>query len=202
MIPGKPDYTIGKAYRPIALENTLGKVLESVMADIISYLTETHELLSAQQFGGRPGRSAEDAMMNLSESVHKAWKNDKMYSAVFMDVAGAFNNIHHECLIHNMKAQRMPISIAKWIDSFLQNRSIQILFNEAKSNTITTPAEIPQRSLLSPLLYMYYNADLLDIPQQHETSLGFINDIMYGVEGFTDKANACRLEELIREAEK
>src|SRR5204863_9763860 len=41
--PGKPDYTITKAYRPIALENTLGKVLESVMVDTISYLMETYE---------------------------------------------------------------------------------------------------------------------------------------------------------------
>ena len=45
--PAKPDYTQAKAYRPIALENTLGKVLESIMADIMSYLTETHELLPA-----------------------------------------------------------------------------------------------------------------------------------------------------------
>src|SRR5436190_7584096 len=72
--PGKSDYTNAKAYRPIALENTLGKVMESVMADIISYLTETHELLPAQHYGGRPGRSAEDAMMVLSENIHEAWK--------------------------------------------------------------------------------------------------------------------------------
>ena len=200
--PGKPDYTVSKAYRPIALENTLGKVLESVMADTMSYITETHELLPAQHFGGRPGRSTEDAMMILSESIHKAWKNNKVFSAVFMDVAGAFNNVHHERLIHNLKTRRMPLSIAKWIGSFLQGRSTQILFNDAKSDTITTPAGIPQGSPLSPLLYMYYNADLLDIPQQHETSLGFIDDIMYGVEGFTDEANARRLEQLVYEAEK
>ena len=100
--PGKPDYTATKAYRPIALENTLGKVLESVMADIISYLTETHELLLAHHHGGRPGRSAEDAMMILTENLYKAWKNKKIYTAVFMDVAGAFNIVHHERLIHNI----------------------------------------------------------------------------------------------------
>src|SRR5438046_4878495 len=61
--PGNPDYTKPNAYRPIALENTLGKVFESIMADIISYLTETHELLPAQHYGGRPGRSAEDAII-------------------------------------------------------------------------------------------------------------------------------------------
>src|SRR6266496_6577802 len=40
----KPDYTKPNAYQPIMLENTLGKVLESIIAELISYLTETHEL--------------------------------------------------------------------------------------------------------------------------------------------------------------
>ena len=38
--PNRPDYTKVKAYRPIALENTLGKIMESIVAEIISYLTE------------------------------------------------------------------------------------------------------------------------------------------------------------------
>jgi hypothetical protein len=63
------------------------------MADTISYLTETYELLPVHHFGGRPGRSAEDAMMILTEDIYKAWKNQKIYTAVFMDVAGAFNNV-------------------------------------------------------------------------------------------------------------
>ena len=127
--PGKPYYTITKAYRPIALENTLGKVLESVMMDIISYLTETYELLPAHHYGGQPGRSTEDAMMILTENIYKAWKNQKIYTVVFMDVAGAFNNVHHERLIHNLKKRCLPIAITKWIDSFLQKRSTQLQFN-------------------------------------------------------------------------
>lgn len=69
--PGKPDYIKAKIFRPIALENTLGKILESVMAITISYLTQAYELLPSQHFGGRPGRSAEDALMILSENVYK-----------------------------------------------------------------------------------------------------------------------------------
>ena len=39
--PGKEDYTIAKAWRPISLLSTLGKVMESVIAERISHLVET-----------------------------------------------------------------------------------------------------------------------------------------------------------------
>jgi hypothetical protein len=43
--PGKPDYTVPKAYRLISLLNTLGKLLEAVMARRLSYYAETYRLL-------------------------------------------------------------------------------------------------------------------------------------------------------------
>ena len=42
---GKPDYSVPKAYRVIALLNCLGKVSERILAQRLSYLTETIRLL-------------------------------------------------------------------------------------------------------------------------------------------------------------
>src|SRR5579859_8040760 len=39
--PSKPDYTKPNAYRPIALENTIGKILESIVTESLSYLIES-----------------------------------------------------------------------------------------------------------------------------------------------------------------
>ena|SRR6266496_1651096 len=72
--PSKWDYITTKAYRYIMLENTLGKVIENIIADIMSYLTETHELLPTQHYDERPGRSVEVTMMILSESRGKTTK--------------------------------------------------------------------------------------------------------------------------------
>lgn len=66
---GKPDYTIPKAYRPISLLNTLGKLLEAVMAKRLSYYAEKHNLLPATQFGARPGRSTEQALLILVNAI-------------------------------------------------------------------------------------------------------------------------------------
>src|SRR5579859_6755908 len=51
--PSKPDDTKPNAYRPIALENTIGKILESIVTESLSYLIKTHDLLPANHFGGR-----------------------------------------------------------------------------------------------------------------------------------------------------
>jgi hypothetical protein len=51
--PGKPDYSAPGAYRPISPLNTLGKLLEAVMAKRLSYYAETYGLLPDTQFGGR-----------------------------------------------------------------------------------------------------------------------------------------------------
>ncbi|KAF5725014.1 reverse transcriptase [Fusarium mundagurra] len=61
--PGKDDYTIAKAWRPISLLATLGKVLESVVAERISHAVETHGLLPTNHFGARKQRSAEQALV-------------------------------------------------------------------------------------------------------------------------------------------
>ncbi|KIW12892.1 hypothetical protein PV08_08079 [Exophiala spinifera] len=50
--PGKDDYTLDKAWRPTFLLATLGKILESVIADRISYVVETHGLLPTQLLRG------------------------------------------------------------------------------------------------------------------------------------------------------
>ena len=63
---------------------------------------------------------------------------------------------------------------------------------------ILTAAGIPQGL---PLPYMYYNADLLDLPRHQEMSLGFIDDIAHGVQSCTDKENVRKLKPTLEEAE-
>ena len=113
--PGKPDYTKSKVYCPIALENTIGKVFKSVITEIMSYLTEAHQLLPAHHYGGCPGRSTTDAMLILSENIHQVWQEQKVFSAIFMDVSGAINNVHHQHLIHNLRTRQIPQSLTTWI---------------------------------------------------------------------------------------
>ena len=42
---GKADYLLLGSYRPIALENTLSKILERIIAECIVNIAEEHTLL-------------------------------------------------------------------------------------------------------------------------------------------------------------
>jgi hypothetical protein len=59
-----------------------------------------------------------------------------------MDVAGAFNNVHHERLIHNLRKRVIPEIIVTWIKSFLTGQSTRLKFNGAKSESIDIKAGV------------------------------------------------------------
>src|SRR5579859_8181207 len=80
-------------------------------------------------FGARPQHTTEDTMMVLSENIYRAWKQREIFMVVFMDVAGAFNNVHHSRLIHNMKQRCIPPQIVRLVQSFLTERTTRLQFN-------------------------------------------------------------------------
>jgi hypothetical protein len=81
--PGKPNYSLPNAYRPIALLNTMGKVFEAVIAKRLSYIAETQEMLPNCHFGGRPGRSTTDAIVSFTETVYHDWSRKRVSAALF-----------------------------------------------------------------------------------------------------------------------
>ena len=108
---GRADYSIPKGYRPIALFNTLGKALESIMVEKLTYLADTFNLLPDTQMGARQNRSTESALELLTEQVHTVWGQggDKVATLLSMDVSGAFNSVSHQKLIHNLRKRKIPV---------------------------------------------------------------------------------------------
>lgn len=76
--PGKDNYKVAKSWRPISLLATLGKVLESVVAERISHVVETYGLLPTNHFGARKQRSAEQALVLLQEQIYTGWRGQQV----------------------------------------------------------------------------------------------------------------------------
>ena len=160
--PGKPNYETPKAYRPIALISTLAKLLTAIIAENFSNITETFKLLPSNHFGGHPGRSTADAIHYLTNKILHAWCTNKVASVLFLDVKGAFPNAVTTRLLHNLKKRRTPHSIVNFVEQLLKNRKTRLKFNDYTSDPISILNRIGQGDPLSMLLYIYYNADILD----------------------------------------
>lgn len=159
--------------------DTIGKTFESILARRISAITEIHHLLPNTHFGGRRNTSTEHAVHFLIEKTYAAWDRGEEASALMLDITGAFDNVSQPRLIHNLRKRRLDPQIISWIASFRQNRSTIIKTNECSSNPVRVSTGIPQGSPLSPILYHFYNADLLEIcasSSSHISAGGLIDD--------------------------
>ena len=175
--PGKPRYDVPKAYRPIALLNTMGKVLTAIVAEQLSYYTEKHALLPPLHFGGRPARTTNDAIHYLAYKIKDAWRKKQVTSVLFLDIEGAFPNAVNERLIANLTKRRVPTAIVQFVNNMLTGRKTRLKFDDHESEYIQIDNGIGQGDPLSMILYQYYNADLLDVPNSpSEFAAAYVDD--------------------------
>jgi ribonuclease HI len=197
--PGKPDYTAPKAYRPISLLATLGKCLESLVAERISYLAETHNLLPKNHFGARKGRSTTQALTAIQEYVYQAWRERKVLSMVSFDLKGAYNGVDIESLAQRLRKRRIPEPLVKWTHNFCRQRSASVMIN-GHTTTVTELAQagLPQGSPLSPILFLFFNADLVSSKlNRNEGAVAFVDDYTAWVTGPTAERNTEVLQETV-----
>ncbi|KAI2955870.1 hypothetical protein CBS147352_10986 [Aspergillus niger] len=115
--PNKENYTIAKAWRPVSLLATLGKVLESVVAERISR--------------GGDSRFAPD----------------------------------------------QPL---RWVEAFCPERTAAIQINGQLSEVHSLPqAGLPQGSPLSPILFLFFNADIVQRQIDSQGgAIAFVDDLL------------------------
>ena len=98
-----------------------------------------------------------------------------------LDLAGAFDNVSHECLLWILERKGLPEWLIQVIASFLTGRQTQIVYTGYESEWIYTQTGIPQGSPLSPILFLFFISELLEEFQQvNSNTLGF---------GFVDNTN-------------
>lgn len=161
--PGKSDYTSPSAYRPISLLNTLGKLLEAVVARRLSYYAEKYKLLPDTQFGGRPGRTTEQALLVLANAIDQAWLRGRVVTLIAFDLKGAFNGVKATTLDARLLEKGIPTSARKWIQSFMRDRTASIHFDGFSTKVSPLKnAGLAQGSPLSPILFTLLNSGLVN----------------------------------------
>lgn len=196
--PGKPDYQQPKAWRPIALLEVLGKVIEATIGNRLRALAENHGLLPDRQMGARKGRSTDTALALLLGLIRAAWEEPGAVATVLsLDISGAFDRVIRERLIHVLRSRKVPRGICGWVNSFMLERRTTLAFDDQETDDFLLPGGVPQGSPISPILFLFYNAELIEECGKHDSRLdriGFVDDMNMVAFGRSTEDNCRRLE--------
>src|SRR6266480_6664935 len=103
------------SYRLVALENTLAKVVERIVATRLADAVEEHNLLPWNQMGGRRKRSTLSALDLLTSYIQIAWSSRKgcVVLILSLDISGTYDHVSIERLLWILKRKRLPEWIIK-----------------------------------------------------------------------------------------
>jgi hypothetical protein len=106
-----------------------------------------------------------------------AWRKWKVVFVLFLDIKGAFPNANPERLIHNLRKHKVPDKYTNFVRGMLDGRATVLKFNGFALEKTPIDNRIGQGDPLSMILYQYYNANLLDIPEQEgEEVVAYVDD--------------------------
>lgn len=148
-----------RSYRPISLLPTLGKTLEKLVARRLTEILCLHPLASDRQFGFKPGKSTEDAIIDLRNKI--AGTQQKYTIGLLFDISGAFDSVWWPSILNNLKYRNCPRNIYKLIQSYLSNRSAEIVTTSSRAQK-TVNKGCPQGSILGPMFWNLVFDDLLN----------------------------------------
>lgn len=156
--PGKPPEEC-KSYRPISLLPIVSKIFEKLFLHRLLPIIDKSNTIPQHQFGFRQKHSTVEQVHRLVQEINHNFETKKYCSAVFLDVAQAFDRVWHEGLLYKLKTY-LPPNCFTVLKSYLHKRQFQIKQGNEISEQCEASAGVPQGSVLGPLLYLLFTADI------------------------------------------
>ena len=118
--------------------------------------------LPDSQHGFRPNRSTVSQLLEQYEKILEALASSNNMDIIMLDYAKAFDTINHSILLFKLKKLGISGKIAKWIGNFLINRTQRVAIDGNLSTPSAVKSGVPQGTILGPVLFLVYIADIGD----------------------------------------
>lgn len=153
------DATMVTSYRPISLLPIISKIFEKLLLKKIMPIISERNIIPDYQFGFRQQHATIEQVHRIVSKVKQDLDNKRYCSAAFLDISQAFDKVWHEGLIQKIE-NYLPAQVSKIITSYLTDRKFKVKHQEEQSELFPILAGVPQGSVLGPVLYILYTADL------------------------------------------
>ena len=96
--PNKKSYDFFKAYWPIVLLNTIGKLFKKVIGKRIQFLTISNNFIHLYQLGSLKQRATSDVEVVLAHFIWMEWVKNHTTSMLTFNIAQFFPSLNHHLL--------------------------------------------------------------------------------------------------------
>ncbi len=161
------------SYRPISLLPTLSKIFERILYNRLLKEINSKNILPEDQFGFRASLSTTHQLRRITQTITNNFKNKFNTLMVALDIEKAFDSVWHENLLVKLRDNNISWYLVKILQSYLKNRTFCVKVENDLSSERQIPAGVPQGSILGPLLFIFYIADL---PKNEQFTRAFYAD--------------------------
>jgi len=201
--PGNEDFMMVKSYRTISLLSCMGKVVEKVVAELLSDEAGRGALLTNGQFRSRKKRSTINVAAIRVEIAHAVWKEENITGVLQIVIKAAFPRVARGRLIHGMKVWKIDGDLIRWTESFLSERTVEIVIQRILLQSDPMETGVPEVSPLSPILLAIHTTGLIKRVEERVQAegLSFLDDLGWvaigrDVNQVVEKPEACAAESI------
>ena len=131
-----------------------------------------HNLLPTLQSAYRQNHSSETATLKVVSDALDAADVGQIILLAMLNLSAAFETVDHATLLERLqRLYGIGGMVLKWIKSFISSRVQTVIFASVKSASVVLLHGVPQGSVLGPLLFNLYTADVIRIAESLNVSI-------------------------------
>ena len=161
--PNKSLYNQLKAFQPIVLLTTLGKLIEKVVAERLQFLVVSNEFIYLSQLGSLKFKSTLDAGIVLTHIIQSGWTKGKTTSTLAFNISQFFPSLNHRLLTLILDKVGLEPKATAFFTNYLVRRKTNYLWNNFSLPLFNVNIRVGQESALSPILSSLYLSPFLYI---------------------------------------
>ena len=200
--PKKERYNLPKAFCPIALLNTLGKLFTKILSKCLQFDGIAHDLFHLGQFRGISKHATTDVGIILMDIITSNRDQGLHTTVLALDITQFFPSMDHQVITVLLAKLGFNGKISSFISNFLHDCTTSYLWDGlTSSHNYSCDNSIPQDNPLSPVLSALY----LSLTIKHlfpwgydrfTNSLFFVDDGMLVCSSFSLDNNVAFLADL------